>query len=261
MIRLTFILLIVAHASSAQNFLSWQFKDRYFSTTLGTGATTYFGELNHNNSISGNLSQINAGIEARLLSRVAARLEATYFTTEGDDRNAPDSSFQRQRNLNFQSRNFHIQLNALYYLKSYSGDYHSRWVFDPYLFTGIGYLFYNPRTTLGEEEFSLRSAQTEGVAYNKWAITIPAGFGLKFKLNEFTNFIFEAGYHFTFTDYLDDVSSNFASEFPNGTTELLSIRKDEIGVVNTTFYDEIQPGSRGGDSSNKDAFLQVSLKL
>ncbi len=254
-------LLFISQTSIAQNFLSWQFKDRYFSASIGTGSSTYFGELNFKDKISDDLAQISGAIEARLLSRVGARIEATYFTINGHDNQAPDSSFQRQRNLSFNSRNFHLQLHTIYYLKKYQGDYHRRWAMDPYLFTGGGYLFYNPTAKLGDESFSLRQAQTEGVSYDKWTFTIPIGAGAKFKVNEFTNLNVEVSYHFTFTDYLDDVSNTYATEFLNETSQLLSDRKDEVGVVNPVFYDQIQPGSERGDPSKKDRFLQISLKL
>jgi len=262
MIRATLIsLLFISQAAVAQNFLSWQFKDRYFSASLGTGSSTYFGELNFKDKISDDLAQLSLGIEARLLSRIGARIEATYFTINGNDNQASDSTFQRQRNLSFNSRNFHLQLHGVYYLKRYQGDYYRRWTTDPYFFTGGGYLFYNPTAELGGEALPLRQAQTEGVAYKKWTFTIPIGAGAKFKVNEFTNINFEVSYHFTFTDYLDDVSDTYATEFTNETSALLSNRKDEIGVVNPIFYDQIQPGAQRGDPSNKDSFLQISLKL
>ncbi len=259
--KVLIIFLFTSQVSFAQNFLSWQFKDRYFSASIGTGTSTYFGELNFKDKISDDLSQLSGAIEARLLSRVGARIEATYFTINGNDNQAPDSTFQRQRNLSFNSRNFHLQLHTIYYLKRYNGDYFKRWATDPYIFTGGGYLFYNPTAKLGDEAFSLRQAQTEGVEYRKWTFTIPVGVGAKFKVNEFTNINFEVSYHFTFTDYLDDVSNTYATEFLNETAQLLADRKDEVGVVNPTFYDQIQPGSVRGDPSNKDRFLQISLKL
>lgn len=262
MIRVSLIVLLFTFQSaSAQNFLSWQFKDRYFSFTLGTGTASYFGELNYNDRIEDRLSQLNVGIEARLLNRIGARLEATYFSIDGNDNQAPDNTFERQRNLSFNSRNVQLQLNGIYYIKGYRGDFHKRWVVDPYLFSGVGYMFYNPTANLGTETFSLREAQTEGVAYNKWVLSAPVGMGMKFKLNEFSNINFEVSYHFTFTDYLDDVSNTYATEFLNATAELLSDRKDEVGVVTPEFYDQIVPGALRGDSSSNDSFLLISLKL
>ncbi len=228
---------------------------------MGTGVSTYYGELNSNNSFNDRLSQLNAGIEARLLSRLSARVEATYYTLRGTDSSAPDSSFQKQRNLSFNSRNFQIQLNAVCYLRKYSGDYYTRWQIDPYVYSGIGYTFFNPTAELGGETFSLREARTEGVTYKNQAWNVPIGMGIKFKVNEFANIIFDIAYHLAFTDYLDDVSNTYALDFPNSTAELLSDRKDEIGVINQEFYDQITPGSSRGNPSDNDSYLLVSLKL
>ncbi len=146
-------------------------------------------------------------------------------------------------------------------LKEYQGNYDKRWEADPYIFAGIGYMFYNPIANLGGEAFLLREAQTEGTAYRKWTFTVPLGVGMKFKVNEFSNINVDISYHLTFTDYLDDVSTTYATEFPNSTAELLSDRKDEIGVINPKFYDQIQHGSRRGDPSKKDSFLLLSFKF
>lgn len=254
------LLFLLPLAGQAQNFLSWQFNDRYFSLTVGTGSASYFGELNYKNSLNDQFSLATVGLEARLLSRLGARIEGHYLTLEGQDANAPDNTFERQRNLSFESRNIQFQLAGVYYLKPYRGDYYKRWVFDPYLVAGIGYLKYNPAARLGGERFLLREAQTEGVDYKKWAFTIPFGAGAKFKVSEFLNVNFEVLYHLTRTDYLDDVSSAYATEFSNSISEFLSDRKDEIGVINPEFYDQIQPGARRGDTSNKDKFLLICLK-
>ena len=256
-----FLLLFLSVTAQSQNFLSWKYNDRYFSLSAGTGSSSYFGELNYNNSIKAGLNQVNAGIEARLLNRVGARIEATYFKISGDDANAADSSFQRQRNLSFESNNFQIHFAAIYYLKPYQGDYYRRWAFDPYLIAGAGYMFYNPTATLGDERFSLREAQTEGVSYNKWVWTLPLGAGAKFKVNDFMNVNIEVLYHITFTDYLDDVSATYATEFASSTAELLSDRKEEIGVTNPEFYDQIRPGAKRGDPANNDKFLLINLKF
>ena len=257
---LTALFLLFSLVASSQNFLSWRFNDRYYSFSVGTGATTYFGELNSSNTINSDLSQLNLGIEARLLNRIGARIDVGYLTLSGQDRNAPDSSFQRQRNLSFNSGNLHFQFHTIFYLKPYQGDYYKRWAFDPFLFSGVGYIKFNPTAELGGETYLLREARTEGVEYKKWVTTIPVGVGAKFKANEFLNVNLEISYHFTFTDYLDDVSNVYASEFANSTAELLSDRKEEVGVVNREFYDQIRPGSRRGNPEDNDRFLQISIR-
>lgn len=245
----------------SQNFRSWQYNDRYFSLSIGTGTTTYFGELNSKNSLDDKLSFLSVGLEARLLNHVSARIEGSYLTYGGDDKNAPDSSFQRQRNLSFRSRNLHFQFHAIYYIKPYQGDYFKRWTFDPYVFSGVGYMRFNPTAELGGERYALREARTEGVNYGKWVTTIPAGIGGKFRVNEFINVNLEVSYHFVFSDYLDDVSTTYAEEYLNSTAELLGDRKEEVGVTNPTFYDQIQPGSRRGNPDDNDSFLHIGVKF
>ena len=206
------------------------------------------------------MGQLTVGLEARLLNRIGARIDASFFTLEGDDKNASEGSFEQQRNLSFQSRSFHSQLHLIYYIKSYQGDYFKRWIFDPYLFSGVGYMSYKPTAVLGGERYDLREAMTEGETYSRWTTTIPAGIGGKFKVNEFLNINLEVSYHFAFTDYLDDVSGSYATEFSNVTSQLLSDRKNEIGVTNATFYDQIQPGAVRGDATNNDSFIQVNIR-
>ena len=257
---LTLILFIISFHGFSQNFLSWQFNDRYFSISAGTGSATYFGELNYDNAVNRQFSLVSIGLEARLLSKLGARIETNYLALDGQDADAPDNTFERQRNLSFESRNFQVRLDFIYYLKAYQGDYYKRWVFDPYLTTGIGYLRYTPAARFGGERFLLREAQTEGESYNQWAFTVPFGIGAKFRVNEFLNVNFEVLYHLAFTDYLDDVSKTYATEFANTTAEFLSDRKDEVGVLNETFYDQIQPGAPRGDSNTNDSFLLIGVK-
>ena len=97
------ILSFIPLLSISQNFLSWQYNDRYFSFYVGTGSSTYFGELNANNKINAGLSLLTTGVEARLLNHFGARLELSYLSLSESDANAPDSSFQRQRNLSLQT--------------------------------------------------------------------------------------------------------------------------------------------------------------
>jgi len=254
------ILFLLPLFSYSQDFLSWRYNDRYFSFYVGTGTSTYFGELNANNEINPRLSLLTTGIEARLLNHFGARLELSYVSLSESDANAPDSSFQRQRNLSFESNNFQTQYGITYYIKPYKGDYHKRWIFDPYLVGGIGYLYYNPATQFGGDRFLLRDAQTEGVTYKKWTLNVPMGIGAKFRVNEFLNINAEVLYHLAFTDYIDDVSNTYATEFSSSTAQFLSDRKDEIGVTNPTFYDQIVPGSSRGNPANNDSFLLISVK-
>ena len=261
--RVTLFLTIfsISQLAVGQNFLSWKFNDRYFSLSAGTGAVTYFGDLNSTNKINGRIKLSTLGLEARLLSHVSARIEGSYYTMDGSDSRAEDGSFEQQRNLSFTSRNLEGNFQLIYYLKSYSGDYFSRWQWDPYIGTGIGITSYNPYTELLGEKYFLRQVATEpDKKYGKTTLIVPITAGIKFKVNDFTNLIFEVGFRYTTTDYLDDVSTTFPEIYPNFTIEQLSNRRDEINVVNQSAYDALVNGAKRGDSKAHDTYLFVSLK-
>ncbi|MEO9476630.1 MAG: DUF6089 family protein [Cyclobacteriaceae bacterium] len=265
MIRTLFTFAILLLASSpmfAQNFLSWQMNDRYFSLQVGSGTSTYYGDLKHDQHIRREFSNLNLGVEARLLSKVSARIQGTYYNIKGSDTKAKDSTYAQQRNLSFSSKNWDLNINGVFYLNDYKGDYFRRLQIEPYLFAGLGITHFNPQAEIGEEWVDLADYETEGTDYSQIALVIPAGMGLKFKINTFMNFNLEASYRYAFTDYMDDVSDRYRSAYPDLTHEIISNRKDEIPVVNQNAYDNILiPGGKRGNPKNNDSYLFLNFQL
>ncbi|MEQ8238488.1 MAG: DUF6089 family protein [Cyclobacteriaceae bacterium] len=261
-IGIIFILLFSGHFLMSQNFLAWKYNDRYFSAQVGAGMSMYRGELKHNYQFQNEFSNFSLGMEARLLSKIAVRAEFVYFNIRGKDFFADDGSYEKQRNLSFESRNFEFSIQTIFYLLEYKGDYYKRSQIDPYLFVGLGAVTVNPTTTLAGTKYYLRELETESNSYSPVTMTFPVGMGLKFKLTPFLNFVTEASYRLTLSDYLDDVSTNFPVEIDNTTVALLSNRKDEIALVNQNAYDNILiPGGQRGNSSNKDGYIFLTFKF
>lgn len=258
---LTSIFFLSVFACSAQSFLSWQLRDRYWSVFAGTGWTGYMGELTHNSPMSDGLSHWNAGIEARLYSRIGARVSFARYTIDGTDKNATDSSAHRQRNLSFVSKNWEWQFQVVYYFLKYNKKYHARRTYEPYLAVGFGQTFFNPQAELNEELHDLRPLMTENVGYKTNSWIIPVSLGLKAKLNEFLNLSLDLGYRFTFSGYLDDVSNNFGGPYDDGSLEQrLSNRKDEIAIINREAFDSLVPGAQRGDGTN-DGYFLINLNI
>lgn len=259
------ILLVCLQSVSGQNFLSWKLNDRYFSAQAGIGFSAYLGELQHTNSFQNEISNLNLALEARLLSKVSARVELSRYVLSGDDKNAPDSSYARQRNLSFRSANWELSVMGVFYMREYRGEYHKRWPIDPYLLAGFGTTFISPTAKISGQEYPLYQYTTEATDYSRFTMVFPVGAGLKLRINPFLNLVAECTYRFTLSDYLDDVSGSYPANFNqlDVTTQLLSNRKDELeGVVNQQAYDELLiPGGPRGDSSNKDGYLLLNLKL
>lgn len=245
-----------------QNFLSWKFNDRYFSLSAGVGAVTYFGDLNSQNKIDGRIKLSSFALEARLLNHISTRIESAYYAMEGSDSQAEEGSFEQQRNLSFASKNLEGNLQVLYYLKPYKGIYYNRWKWDPYVGIGIGITSYNPFAKLRGEKYFLRKLPTEpNKKYGKTTLIIPVTAGMKFRVNKYSNLIFEAGYRYTTTDYLDDVSTVFPEPNKIFLIDQLANRRDEIKVVNQDAYDALIPRARRGDKHKKDSYLFVSVKV
>lgn len=259
---LALTLLLLPKATFSQSFLGWQYNDRYFSMSLGTGKVGYQGELSHNKYFQKGLAQINVGLEARLYNRFSARMEFYYYNITGNDRLAKDGSFEQQRNLSFFANNYEINLNGMYYiLNPYAGKYFKRKAADLFISAGIGATRFTPMAHLDGEAYNLRDYATEGVTYGKYALIIPAGVGLKFAMNEFLNIITEVGYRVVFTDRLDDVSAQYGGPFIDDIAAALANRKSEIGVINQEAYDKMIPKAQRGDLRSKDQYYFASVKI
>lgn len=255
-------LLMLAVTGTAQNFLSATLNDRYYSAFAGVGFASYRGELKHNGSIQNEVSNLSIGAEVRLWSRISARVELGRYNIRGHDKHAADSSFARQRNLSFESTNYEATIQGVFFLRPYKGVYHRRWRLDPYIALGVGTTFISPQAKLGDTYFNLYELDTEqDPDYSRFTLILPAAVGLKWKVSSALNFVTEIAYRYTFSDYLDDVSGNFPQSYPDATTEILANRKDEVGLINETAYEQLSAGNPRGDSSNKDAYLFLNLKF
>ncbi len=216
----------------------------------------------------------------RLSPTFAANLGINYGRVKGNDSNSENPA-RVARNLSF--RNDIIEFTAraevtLYYNNDANGRGYYNPDFRIYGFVGAGVLKHNPKTVYyGDlEEFdgeliALQPLQTEGVDYNLWQFTAPAGLGLYFTFNKVHRIGWELGYRFTLTDYLDDVSTTYAAqsavsqtnnalawELSNRTTpealqlaESLALEQG-VDVPNAGSFD---PGEKRGDPTNNDGYL------
>jgi hypothetical protein len=256
-----FILLfsVVLFEAGAQSFYSYR-RDRDFIVTVGSGTTNYFGEMVNPGSWGTLRPNVVVGAEYHLSNRVAARAEFSWFQIAGDDAKANDD--RTERNLNFTSDNFELNITGAVYALPQGVRFYQRSKLNPYVFAGIGLLYMNPTTRDSQgEKHALQPLRTEGVSYSRFQPVIPFGGGVKVKLNPFLNVIVEAGYRFTFTDYLDDVSSARYVDFAlvNGpVAEELSDRR--VGENRPTDDQRTSVGRRGNPEKN-DHYLMLNAKI
>ena len=150
----------------------------------------------------------------------------------------------------------------------------------PYFFAGIGGFYFNPQAQYkdgnGKKTWvDLKPLHLEGQGtaeypnrkeYSNYAMCIPFGFGVKYFLNDNVYVGGEVMQRYTFTDYVDDVSSTYIN--PDLFAKYLS--KDKVPIAQQLMYKRGEIVNRPvsdfidkarGDATNKDYYLSVFFKL
>ncbi len=181
--------------------------------TVFGGFSNYQGDLQ---SKRFTLNQANAafgvGVLYQLSDNLNARANITFGKIGAADKYNPKNV---ARNLSFSSpiTDVHLGLDYCFFNLYEKG-------FTPYIFAGISYFHFNPSAidSIGRKVY-LQPLSTEGEGfypgrkiYNLNQFAIPFGGGVKWALNENIAIAFEIGLRKTFTDYLDDVSTNYINQ-------------------------------------------------
>ncbi|GJM35518.1 MAG: hypothetical protein DHS20C18_45190 [Saprospiraceae bacterium] len=178
------------------------------------GASTYDGDLSPENSAF-DIDQYRPAFAFfyRYNANRFLGIKASFAYGEitADDAHS-NIEAKQQRNLNFHSNILELgltgELNLLGFAPGRAG---SR--FSPYLFGGVSFFRFNPRTEYQGQTVDLQPLGTEGQGidgfddpYSLTQIAIPFGGGIKYAITDRINIGLEVGFRKTFTDYLDDVS-------------------------------------------------------
>lgn len=236
---------------SAQNF--------HFSGRLGFAG--YQGDLKAKAiSLSGLRLLGSLGARYDLTERIALRSYLTLSGFKADDKKG--TAYMKTRNLNFRSGLFEWEGGAQY---SFLNPNDSWWI--PYAYAGIGIFHFKPTTTdANGNKVSLQPLSTEGQGFlpgiKKYKLTqfcVPIGFGIERSLNEDMRLGLEMGYRFTFTDYIDDVSTTYVDQAAllaaRGQTAVdLAYRGDEVGAGPYP-----AGGITRGGADKKDGYYYIAI--
>jgi hypothetical protein len=201
----------------------------------------------------------------QILSRVNLRAGFTFAKVSGADSLAKKEDV-RLRNLSFQSNISEFSVVAE--INTFDMDYKT---WSPYIFGGLAVFHFDPYTyDQQNNKVYLKPLGTEGQGipgYQKpYALTqlaLPFGGGIKYNVNDKVRIALEVGLRKLFTDYLDDVSGNYAD--PNdlltnrGQQSVdLSYREEEL-----LFGDPFYPpkGETRGSPKYKDYYYFTGLHL
>ena len=183
------------------------------------GASSYIGELNTWTNLGDwkwnefNQFGYDWGLLARFNydSRWSFRMDYTHGKIRACDTTA---AWRPEAMLNFQSTVNDLSLMVEFnFLDYYTG--HIKNVISPYIFGGISGLMFNTKPFTKDDRIdtvSLRPKKTEGVEYAAFSLSIPFGVGCKMSLSKHLAATVEWRMHYTFTDYLDDVSGVYPDD-------------------------------------------------
>jgi len=236
-----------------------------FLKDLNLSATRFCGSLS-----AGFLYRYTLGLK---INCAYGKVTATDAILRDDK---SDARHRYNRNLNFQSPVMEAAvLGELFFLQALSNiTGEKKLLCSPYFIGGIGIFHFNPQANLNGNLVALKPLHTEGQGFAEYpdrpeyrltALTFPVGIGLRYDLSASCHLRFEVLHRITTTDYLDDVSTQYAdpvlfnkylSPENAALAILLSDRQAELNNSHKT-----QPGSIRGRSNKRDSYFSVELKI
>ncbi len=231
------------------------------------GVATYKGDLQKSLFDYGQSNPaIGVMFRHSLNNHWSQRLALNYGTISASDSKSGDD-FNKTRNLSFRSRI--LDLHYLFEFNFYPYQIaNPESFFTPFIFAGLNLYNFNPQAEVGGEWYDLQPLGTEGQGtslypdrkkYKRLQIGVPFGGGFKFKLSRRFGVTLEAGARKTYTDYLDDVSTTYASKavLANENGELSAFLSDRSNSGQT----QDNTNRQRGNASDNDWYMFTGFSL
>lgn len=204
---------------------------------------------------------VTTGLRFNLNKTFAIRTNLIYARISGNDK-FTDNKERRGRNLNFYS---HIYEGNATFEISIAKTRNKQGVW--YVFGGIGYFMFNPKTKLNGQVYELQKYGTEGqfaVAgkspYKLSSICFPHGVGYKWSISRTSYLSVELNLRKTQTDYIDDVSTNFVDR-----NLLIAAKGPEAAALADRNISTIpgfsDPGTIRGNPRNNDTYFFINFSF
>lgn len=226
-----------------------QYKKEYGG---GIGTSNYLGDIGGGSKQGRQYSpldlkikherySINGYTRYKLNKNFSVKGSLSYIRLTGSDANSSNPA-RNARNLSFKSNvvellatgewNFYQQTKMAPRLPGLSkGGKKQRIDFRAYAFTGIGAVYFSSRAELLGKTYKLRPLKTEGVAYKPITWAVPLGLGVAYTVNKKWRIGAELGYRITGSDWIDDISGNYAVSYDEGAAAYKNVKSG-------TFTDE-----------------------
>ncbi len=132
--------------------------------------------------------------------------------------------------------------------------------FKSYVHGGLSCFYHNPKGSLdGNSWHLLQPLQTEGKKYNRIGLGIPLGLGGVFTYDRNHRFGIDFSWNTTFTDYLDDISGNYAYAPGDNSSLTSSLANQSDGIVPSEEIYSFLPGEKRGDPTHDDTYIFTTI--
>ncbi|WP_315821070.1 hypothetical protein [Paraflavitalea speifideaquila] len=212
---------------------------------------------------------------------IGLRFALNFGTLEGDDAiikgKGGYEEARKIRNSNFRSKLSEAMLLLEVYPTTFiESDPDDTWLkLRPYGVIGVGVFKFNPQGTdpATGSWVDLKPLHTEGQGFPEYPdrkeykltqLNIPMGFGVKYFITETFHVSLEVLHRKTFTDYIDDVSTNyvdpaaFYANLPLAQAQVAERLANKSGINTPTRF---EAGMKRGTPSNNDAYYTFNLKV
>jgi Domain of unknown function (DUF6089) len=275
-LALVLALTLVASEASAQQFSK---RKQYNSVGVSLSAMNYFGDITPKPSIpslrfGATRPSLGVSFTHRFTPRISARAALSYGRITGDDtkaadKNDPDAKYRYNRNMSFRNDIAELSVVGIFDLIPNRNTYIKRPDLVPYVFGGVAGYVGNPKGLVGQNGLglsegsyvALQPLKTEGKSYSKGGIAIPFGAGARYKINKSFDIGLEVGFRKTFSDYLDDVSTNYIDQASLGSNAAKYFGGANVISTSGEFSSFNLPGSQRGKSDEDDWYVTTGLTL
>jgi len=245
-----------AQRSYQQNFYSLS----EFGPTMGY--MYYLGDLNPSKQFYRPNFSLGLLYRYNVNARLALRFNVLSGSVEANDADSKNE-LHKNRNLNFKSSIQEVAGGIEFHYHKYQMG-NKKYKATTYMIIQAGFFHFNPTTEYNGSIVELRELGTEGQGtsygnkrkYLLYQPCIPIGLGAKMSLGRFANLNLDIALRKTFTDYIDDVGSNY-----NVNPAAFNQFEDEIALALSNRSIDNSRFNRRGNSTTKDWYLYYSASL
>lgn len=283
---------IILGSLSAQGFYnSTAWRTKRVELTGGAGASNFLGDLGGRDRVGSNFVWDLEWVKTRyvahftyqyyLAEKIAVRPSFYFARVSGDDA-LTQERFRNHRNLNFVSNLYELSVTGEYqFLKEKIGNIYGvktstgkklglkSSAIGIYGVAGIGIVFYNPKGRgPNGANVALRKLGTEGQGlpdgpkkYKPVTVVVPMGFGFRKSIGRDMGLKLELTHRLTFSDYIDDVSTNYYDN------SIIRTSKGDVAayMADPSFkndgLDNTSHGLQRGDPTDKDSYMFLTISF